>query len=333
VLKKMYEANPRGMKRPEADRSLEALIPVVEGAMPVVFNANSEIEIIRALDLAKEFNLQAIIGGGLEAWKVADRLKKRDVSVLLSLNFPKRTASASPDADPEPLEVLRSRAEAPKCAAKLKAAGVRFAFQSGGAINPADFFANAISATENGLSKDDAIRAMTLSAAEILGVADRLGSIETGKIANLVVVKGDLFSKEKVVSDVFIDGKRFAQKSVPKTPETKPQASTPAPVVTAINLSGTWNISVEIPNQTIPITLTLSQQGTNINGNMQSPHFASADLKNGSMTADVFRFDSTLNVGGQVLDVVWTGKANGNQISGTSTSPLGSFPFSGTRLP
>ena len=63
-LVKMYNANPKGMKRPEADRSIEALIPVVKGQVPVVFNANRENEIVRALDLAKEYNLKAIIAGG-----------------------------------------------------------------------------------------------------------------------------------------------------------------------------------------------------------------------------------------------------------------------------
>lgn len=80
-LQKMYAADPKSMKRPEAERSLEALIPVVNGQMPVVFNANREIEIIRALDLIKEFNLKGIIGGGQEAWKLTDRLKAAKIPV------------------------------------------------------------------------------------------------------------------------------------------------------------------------------------------------------------------------------------------------------------
>src|SRR6185369_11908757 len=130
-------------------------------------NANSQREIIRAIDLAKEFNLKAIIAGGQEAWKVADRLKAQNIPVLLSLNFPKRTTSVSPEADAEDLETLRFRAETPKCAARLAQAGVRFAFQSGGLTNINDFFANAAKATENGLAPDAALRAMTLNAAQI----------------------------------------------------------------------------------------------------------------------------------------------------------------------
>ena len=142
-LQRNYEKNPRGMRRPHADASLIALFPIINGAMPVVLNANSEIEIIRALDLAREFNLKAIIAGGQEAWKVADRLKAQNVPVLLSLNFPKRTTAASPEADQEPLDVLRLRAETPKGVGRLQKAGVKFAFQSGGMQNISDFLTNA----------------------------------------------------------------------------------------------------------------------------------------------------------------------------------------------
>ena len=217
TIQKMYDKDPRGMKRPENDRSLEALIPILNGEMPVVFNANNESEIIRALDFAREFNLKAIIAGGQEAGKVADRLKAQNVPVLLSLDFPKRTAAASTEADPEPIELLRLRAETPKTAARLKQAGVKFAFQSGGMKNISDFLTNANEAVKNGLSKTDAVRAMTLSSAEIFGVENRLGSIEKGKIANLVVSKGDIFDKSKVITQVFVDGKTFRAESTGET--------------------------------------------------------------------------------------------------------------------
>src|ERR1700759_4018783 len=123
----MSAADPKGMKRPDADKSLDALIPMLNGQVPAVFNANSEREIIRAIDLANEFKLKAIIAGGQESWKVADRLKAANIPVLLSLNFPRRTTASSPEADPESLAVLRMRAETPKGPARLAAAGVKFA--------------------------------------------------------------------------------------------------------------------------------------------------------------------------------------------------------------
>ena len=181
-LQKTYDANPRGMRRPDPDRSLEALYPIINRQMPIVINANSENEITRALDLAKEFNFRLIIGGGQEAWKLADRLKSQDVPVLLSLNFPKRTTASSPEADPETMEVLRLRAEAPKCAAAACPGRCKVCISIRRCCVAGRFlYVNAGKAVENGLNKDAALRAMTLGSAEVLGVADRLGSIETAR--------------------------------------------------------------------------------------------------------------------------------------------------------
>ena len=206
-MNEIYERNPRGQKRPAQDKSLEALLPVVAGRMPIVMQADSEREIERVLDLAREFNVRVIINGGRQADRVAARLKSANIPVLLSLNFPRRTTAASPDADPEPLRVLRERVEAPKTAGRLAAAGVRFAFQSGGMASMNDYLANVGKTVENGLSRDDAVRALTIWPAEVLGVASQLGTIEVGKIANLTVTRSDLFARDRRIAHVFIDGK------------------------------------------------------------------------------------------------------------------------------
>ena len=329
-LQKMYAANPRGMKRPEMDRSLEALFPIVNGTMPVVFNANTEREIVRALDLAKEFKLNAIIAGGQDAWRVAPRLKEQNVAVLLSLNFPKRTAAASPDADPEDMETLRFRAETPRGAARLALAGVRFAFQSGGLTNVNDFFANAAKTTENGLAPEAAIRAMTVAPAQIFGVDNRLGTIETGKIANLTVVRGDILGKEKTITHVFVDGRLFEQKERPRTPAT-PNGATTAPALAAVG--GNYNITIEIPGQSVTGTLALTQQGATLSGTISTPATDAAPIKDGKVTSDGFSFSTTMNLSGTQTNVTVTGKVTGNQISGSIDSPQGAIPFTGTRNP
>ncbi len=330
VIQKMYEKDPRGIKRPDDDRSLEALIPLLKGEMPVVFNANKEIEIVRALDFAREFNLKAIIAGGQEAWKVADRLKAQNVPVLLSLDFPKRTASASMESDPEPIELLRLRAETPKTAARLTQAGVKFAFQSGGMKNINDFLTNANEAVKNGLNKNDAVRAMTLSSAEIFGVENRLGSIEKGKIANLVVSKGDVFDKSKVITQVFVDGRLFEPKQTPKT-NGKNSASTTQPGTSA-TVGGNYAVNIEVPGQPIQGTMNLTQQNENLTGSVES-QLGNAPIKDGKVSAEGFSFSITVDVGGSEVEVFVKGTVSGNQISGTFTTPQGAFPFSGTKNP
>jgi imidazolonepropionase-like amidohydrolase len=329
-LQKMYAANPRGMKRPDADQSLEALFPIINRQIPVVFNANREIEIIRALDFAKEFNLKVIIAGGQEAWKISERLKALDAPVLLSLNFPKRTAAASADADPDSMELLRFRAETPKAAARLQQAGVKFAFQSGGATTLADFFSNAGKAVENGLSRDAAIRSMTLGSAEILGVSDRLGSIETGKIANLTVVRGDLFGKDRFVSNVFVDGRPFEQKAPAERPSTgRPPGTTPS---TLAQVGGNYSITIEVPGQQLTGTLALTQQAAVLTGSLQTQS-GSSPVKDGKVTAEGFSFAATVELGGSQVEIQVKGTVTGNQLNGTVDFPQGTFPLSGTRNP
>ena len=328
-ITKIYEKNPRGIKRPEADKSIEALLPVLNREMPIVFNANSEVDIIRVLDFAREFNLRAIVAGGQEAWKVANRLKAQNVPVLLSLNYPKRTAAAAPEADAESMEILRLRAETPKTAARLLQAGVKFAFQSGGMQNINDFLTNAKKSVDGGLDKNAALRAMTLSAAEILGVDNRLGSVETGKIANLVVSRGDVFAKDKTITQVFVDGKLFE----PKPPVRPTGGAAPGAQPAALpNVGGVYNITVEIPGQPLQGTLSLTQQEAILTGSFQS-QLGNVPIKDGKVTAEGFNFTVTVEFGGQTNDVAVAGRVTGNQISGTMTTPAGAIAFSGTKTP
>ena len=332
-LVKMYNANPKGMKRPEADRSIEALIPVVKGQVPVVFNANRENEIVRALDLAKEYNLNAIIAGGQESWKFADRLKAQNVPVLLSLNFPKRTAAASPDADPESMDILRFRAETPKAAGRLAAAGVKFAFQDGGMTSLADFFSNVAKAAENGLSKDAAVRAMTLTPAEIFGVSDRTGSIEAGKIANLTVVRGDLFGSDRVVTHVFIDGKLFEPKPPAAPAGGRGQRPNGAANPSALpNVAGAYSVTIQAPGQPLTGTLTLIQQGAQLTGTLVT-ELGTSNLKDGRVTNSGISFGGSVNFGGQAIDFTVQATVTGNQLSGTVDSPQGALPITGTKNP
>ena len=209
-LKAAYAKNPKNMQRVEFDPSHEALLPALAGQQPVIMIANSEREIERALDLGKEFGLKLMIAGGAESPLLASRLKAENVPVLLSINFPRRTAAPAADAEPEPLRTLRERVEAPKTAGRLAAAGVKFAFQSGGLTTWTDFDANIQRAVEGGLAPDQAIKAVTLAPAELLGVSDRLGSLEVGKIANLTVSKGDLTDKAAKINSLYVDGRPVA---------------------------------------------------------------------------------------------------------------------------
>ncbi len=314
-----YERSPRGMRRPNQDRSLAALLPVLDGTMPVVMYADREREISRALDLAQEFKLRPIIVGGLEAGKIAARLSEGKVPVLLSLNFPRRTTAALPEADPEPVRILRERVEAPKTAAKLVAARVPFAFQSGALTSMADFSANLVRAIENGLSRDDALRALTIWPAQILGVADRLGTIEAGKIANLTITRGDLFDRNPRIAHVFIDGRSI---------DLKPEAAAGQ----AGAATGTWTLNVNLGSGDIAVTLVLQQEGERLRGSIQGG-LGSSEIANASTGAggDI-RFTVPATLEGQTVEATFAGRITGNEMQGT-VNVVGRAPgsFTGTK--
>jgi imidazolonepropionase-like amidohydrolase len=304
-----YERAPRGTRRPGVDRSLAALVPVIEGRMPVVMLANSEREISRALDLATEFKLRLIIAGGRQSDRLTDRLVKQNVPVLLSLNLPRRTTAATPEADPEPLRVLRERVAAQQTAGKLAKAGVRFAFQSGSLTNMSDLMVNVGRVIENGLQTTDALRAFTIWPAEIFGVENQLGSIETGKIANLTVTRGDLFDRNSRVAQVFIDGRPVDLR--PSVGGGGGQGRS--------NVSGQWTVTVNLGQGDTAITLNLQQEGDRLTGSIAGP-LGAGEISNASVTsAGEVRFTVSLNVQGQTKEATFSGKLENNQIGGSVT--------------
>ena len=193
--------------------------PAIDGTMPVAFEANEAREILRALRMARELKLDPIVTGARRALEVTGDLKAQNARVIYSLNYPRRPRALAPD-DDEPLSVLRTRADAPKVPGELAKAGVVFGFSSAGLEDPKDFVRNAAKAVKAGLVEDAAVRALTIAAATIAGAANRIGSIERGKAANLVVTDGNLFDEKTKITRVFVDGRPVSLEA-PATPSDR----------------------------------------------------------------------------------------------------------------
>ena len=317
-LQAAYARSPRGMTRPPHDPSLAALQPVLAREMPVVMWAGSQREIERALDLAKEFNLRAIIAGGNEAYKVVNRLRADGVPVIVTLNFPRRTERPSEDADPDPVRVLRERVDAPKNAGRLAQAGVRFAFTDGGMSNlGTDFLTNLRTAVENGLTQEQAVRALTIDAARIHGADDRIGSIEAGKIANLTIVGGpSLFDRNSRVTQLFIDGRPIAVRP--------PRSEGGGPGIA----SGTWTVTATTDQGEKTMTLSLQQEGERLRGGIQGD-LGSGQISNGSIgEGGEFRFTVSVTIAGETTEATFGGTITGNTMRGTVAivgRPTGTF--------
>ena len=211
--KQRYERAKNGVQRPSYDPSLDAIQPALARTLPVAFEAGLAREILRALSVAKEFNLDPVITGAREADQVIADLKARSARVIYDLDYPSRPRTLPPDAE-ESIRELRTRAQAAKTPGALEKGAVTFAFSSGNLQQPRDFVRNAARAVKEGLSEDAAVRALTLDAARIAGAADRLGSLEKGKIANVIVTDADLFEDRARVVHVFVDGRKVEAEPV-----------------------------------------------------------------------------------------------------------------------
>jgi imidazolonepropionase-like amidohydrolase len=202
--KQIYASNPMGARRPEYDHALEGLAESPRLLLP----AEQSQQIARMLRFGPELKKPFGLYGLHEAYECVDMLKQAKATLLVSLKWPEKPKDGDPN-EVSSFRDLTMRDKAPGVPALLAKAGVRFAFYSDGVDNAADLKKALKKALDAGLSRADAIRALTLSAAEIYGVADRLGAIEKGKIANLVVMKGEAFEDKTTVEYVFVDGKQF----------------------------------------------------------------------------------------------------------------------------
>ena len=223
----IYEANMNKSARPRYDRTERAVGAALQQKELVLLPANNSIQIVRGLRLANEWKIRAALYGGQEGYDVTSALAAAKVPVLVSLKWPVPPKDADPDVQPS-LRELRFRDRAPSTPAAFAKAGVKFAFYSDGLSSPKDISKNLKKALDAGLAPDAALRALTLDAAEILGVSDRLGSIEPGKIANLVVTDGDIFGEKTKVKHVFVDGRWFEvheEASPEKSGDKKPMQS------------------------------------------------------------------------------------------------------------
>ena len=177
----------------EWDVRMDGMIPVVTGEEPVIFEARGEDDIKSAVEFAEEMGLLYVIRGGRDAWKITDFLAEHDVKLLFS------GIHGTPGRD-EPYDVHYATP------ALLHEAGVDFAIYSGGTANVFSLTYEVGMAVAFGLPMEKALRSLTIDAARLLGVDDRLGSIEEGKVANILITTGNPVEYTSQVETMFIRG-------------------------------------------------------------------------------------------------------------------------------
>jgi imidazolonepropionase-like amidohydrolase len=314
-----YEKNPRGVERPRYDRTETVLAEALRKQEVVLLPGNSSSQIRRVLQLAAEWKLNAIIYGGQMAYEVAPELAAKKTPVLVDLKWPEADKDADPDAETS-LRTLRFRDRAPTSPAALQKAGVKFAFYSGGITAPKDLLPAVKKSIDAGLSPDAALCALTLSPAEMFGMADVLGSIEKGKIANLVVTDGDIFDTKTKVKIVFVDGRKFEVRE-PQRPSEPPKG----------DLTGKWKLTYTTPQGEEESTadLVMSSDGT-LTGTLTTQR-GTGNVFNGYLSGDKFSFTINIPIEGSPQDVHFSGTFDGTTMKGTIGAMGYSFDFTGTK--
>jgi hypothetical protein len=321
----MYEKYPHGVARPRYDRTEAVLGEAIEDHTLVLIPANNSVQLRRALQLVDvwklddEDHVDGAIYGGQMSYEVAPEIAAKKIPVLVNLKWPEAEKDTDPDDKPS-LRTLRFRDKAPSSPAALAKEGVPFAFYSGGITAPKDILKAAKKSIDAGLAPDAALRALTLTPAEIYRVADRLGSIENGKIANLVVTDGDLFDEKTKIKFIFVDGKRFEARE-PEKPKDAPKG----------NLTGKWKLTYTTPEGPEESTLDveMATDGT-LSGTTTSKH-GTGSIISGYLSAEKFTFTINLPIEGNPTDVVFTGTFDGSTLKGTIDVMGYSIEFTGTK--
>lgn len=323
-----YDKDPKGRTRPPSDRSLESLWPALDREIPVFMEANTDLEIGRALTLAAEFKLDVVIAGGRESGLAADRLKAEGVKVILGLKFPREPKRPKkPDATPlkegeyEEFPKPRKQYEDEKrewerrvrSAITLHEAGVPFAFSTSGLDEPATALKQIAKLVSRGLPRDAALRALTAAPAAILRAESAYGKLAAGRPANVTVLTAPLGSPEARARFVFADGRKFDLE-----PAGKAEADS------EIDLNGVWTLTVD-KSDAGPLTIkaTLVQKGRELSGTLASASFTGGTITYGRVTGKSFSFSARIKVEGEDAELEVRGEKKDDAIEGKLSGPFG----------
>jgi hypothetical protein len=312
----------KGISRPPYSPYYEILTDYVSGKKPVIFLCRNQHDIRRALSLAADYKLNFFIGDlGSESFEVIPELKKAKARIFCTVAFKAPPTSLFSQRGKEEREKAEKETF-PKNPAKLAEAGVPFALSSLGTDDPKTFSEGILKAIEAGLPKETALAALTTVPANFFGLERALGTLEPGKIANLVLVEGELLAKETKVKTVFVDGKKFDLKDVKAKEGEKP----------TVNISGRWEIMIE-GGMSMKLTVDFSQEEAALSGKMTTP-FGVFDFTGGSVSGNNIYFEMNVAVGGQEIDLYFSAVVTGDTMRGSVVQgTFGSQEFTAKRIP
>lgn len=342
----LYASNRTGLSRPVSDRILEAFYPIIDKRIPVLFEADRFLDVNRILTLQADLGFSLMVGDLKEGWDAIGKLKASGTKVFLSLDLPEETI-AEGKTDPKSNKEESKKEDEPKVstpetealekrkatfmalyvaqASAFQKAGLSFGFSSLSA-KPKDIRANLRRMIAAGLTEDQALAALTTHAAQLLGLTDRMGAVEQGKIANLVISDRPYFHEKSKVRYVFVEGimYQYDPADVPK-----PEANI------VINIVGTWTLTTESPQGKKEEKVTIKQDGNNFSGSVTGGELEqAATLESIGLNGNSLTYSYTVEAGGQSYKVDVQATVEGDTFKGTATrGNFGNFALEAKKDP
>ncbi len=320
LYKTQFAKSPGGLKRPQYDPFLESLLPYVIEKKPIIFNCANLEDIKRAIRITEEFKLNSYISGANEAWRVVDWIKKAELPLFVSLDYkPPNMSKYVRQGD-----ALKKDAEEnlyPANASNLHKNGVKFALTSLGLSKSADVLKNLRTVIKAGFPEEEALKAMTIYPAEYLGIESLVGSLELGKIANVVLTSGKIFDEKSTVRKVFVDGMLFEVKQTPKKAES-----------TSLDISGKWKAVVDSPMGAMDMTIEFIQDGSNITGSFTS-EMGKWEITDGILSGKELTFSISADIMGQSMTMEFSGTVDNESLEGDISFQDGSATLKATKIP
>lgn len=335
-----YKSNPSGMERPSPNTTLEALYPVVSKQMNVFFKTEGVKDIMRAISLQKDLGFNIMFGEVKQGWDAIGAIQSTGGPVFLSLDLPEWKEEEKKEEEEKeaatPAETEEKALEARKMetikkyyaqAGMFSAKGMSFGFSTM-ELKSKDFKGNLLKVIESGLSEDKALAALTTVPANILGLSSTMGSIDVGKMANLIVSDTAYFTEKSNVRYVFVDGMKYEYEA--KKKKKKKSGDDGA----AVDAAGVWNYTTETPQGNGTGVITIKGTPGNYSGTVSVSYNGSTnDLEDISIDGTNVTFSFKLNMGEEVT-VDMSMDIDGDSFEGTlSVAQFGSFPMEGSRDP
>ena len=323
----MYASNPAGISRPTRDRVYEAFYPVLSKQKPIFYNASNSLEARRTLRLQKELGFDLVIGNLKEGWDLAGNIKESNAKVFMSLDIPDEPKNAKGDDVSEETKRLEERRmefykRYVSQYAELKKAGVTFGFST---IDTRSnkIKDNLLTIIENGLSEDDALAALTTNPAELLGISNIAGTIDQGKLGNIIVSKGSYFDKKSQLKFVFVDGDKYEYDIKDKPAKSENGAASNIDAIV-----GSWSYEFTTPQGTQFGKMIFSKESDNLTGIMTSSDGSpDVDLQNLSFINGDLSFDFSRDAGGQTIEIVVEGTVDGKNYDAVASVAAFNFTF------